>query len=113
MLPKSEMPVAPLEAELVDAIREALTRLGILNWSGRIRVFGHKTPYLPVLGKGTPDILYVRAGRLGGLEAKRDDDKNLNPHQVAWHRLAKAHRIRVTKVASVEEAIRFVLADDP
>lgn len=102
---------APLEKHLVDAIRHAFKRMGLVTWSGRIWVRGHRPPYLPVLGPGTPDILGVtRQGRLFGVEAKRDDASHDRPSQEAWRAYAAATRIAVVTVRSVGEAVAFVRA---
>lgn len=106
MLPAAEMPKAPLEKELVDSIRLVAHRMGMITWSGRIFVHGHKPPYLPILGPGTPDILGIfRDGRLWGVEAKRDSSSKERDTQKLW-RLTNPG-VLVCVARTVEEAVAF------
>lgn len=133
-LPASEMPLPPLEKDLVVSVRAALEKLGYLTWSGRVAVYEriaalanartlketHKgtegseyaaPPFLPSLGPGTPDILGVfpeRRGRLFGLECKRARSDKERAAQLRWHEQARFYGVPVATVRSVEEAIEFL-----
>jgi hypothetical protein len=107
LLPAASMPRAPLEAALVDAIKVVAHRMGFDVFSGRMRIFGHRPPYLPVLGPGTPDLLLVhRDGRLLGIEAKRDASQELRQSQKLWQAMHPA--ILVLETRSVEEAAEWL-----
>ena len=103
---KADMPRAPLEKHLVDAIRQLAPKMGLIQWSGRIAVWGHQPPFLPVFGAGTPDVLGVfRDGRMWGLEAKRGPNSKERETQLVW---AAAHPyVLVETVRTVEEAHLF------
>ena len=106
LLKAADMPRRPLEKELVNAIRLVAHRMGLVTWSGRIYIFNHKPPYLPVLGDGTPDVLGVfRDGRMFGIEAKRDSGSKERESQCLW--AAKHPSVKVATVRSVEEAVAF------
>lgn len=106
LLKSSEMPKPPLEKHLIDAIREVAKRMGLDTWSGRIFVHGHKPPFLPVLGPGTPDILGVfRTGLFWGLEGKRDDKSLERESQLIWR--ARYPQVLVETVRTVDEAVEF------
>lgn len=101
----------PLERDLVQAIRDGLTRIGIVHWSGRLYVHGGHPPYLPVLGPGTPDILGVfRGARLFGIEAKRSLSDVTSPAQLQWHWIAAQQGIRVYVARDVDEALKWAAA---
>ena len=103
---KADMPKAPLEKHLVDAIRQLAHKMGLIQWSGRIAVWGHQPPFLPVFGAGTPDVLGVfRDGRMWGLEAKRGPNSKERESQLVW---AAAHPyVLVETVRTVEDAHLF------
>jgi hypothetical protein len=109
LLRKAEMPKAPLERELVDAIRALAHKMGLIQWSGRIFVLRGKPPYLPILGPGTPDVLILaRDGRLLGIEAKRDESSQERQSQVLWR--AQFPTVKVAVVRSTVEAYDFLKA---
>ena len=110
LLPKASMPAAPLERELVDRIRAGLTKLGLLNWSGRLWIRGGHPPYMPILGSGTPDILFVtRDGRLRGIEAKRTASDDLRATQELWREVAARSGVVVLRTHDCAEALRWAL----
>lgn len=97
------------EKDLVNAIRRGLTKMGVLNWSGRIHVRNHRPPYLPILGPGTPDILWLAGGKFGGIEVKRGDVKaKPDPAQWSWHAVAQFHGMHVITVNDVRSALDAV-----
>jgi hypothetical protein len=107
LLPKTTMPRASLEADLVIAIRKAIAAFGLVHWTGRMFVSNHHPPYLPVLGPGTPDILVLsRKGVLLGIECKRDASSKLSESQKVWQ--ARYPTVKVAEVRTVEEAAQFL-----
>lgn len=78
--------------EIVEALRSA--RCGVQS--------------LAALGKGVPDLLVCRHGRLCLLEVKQPGEK-LTPDENAWHDLWRGvYGCPVFVVRSVDEALRAV-----
>jgi hypothetical protein len=98
------------EKDLVRAIIDGLKKMGILCWSGRIHVRGHLPPYLPVLGKGTPDILGIfPGGQMFGIEGKRPGEKP-STEQLWWHASFRAQGGRIYVATDVDEALFWAQA---
>ena len=111
LIRSAEMPKAPLEKGLIQAIRDGLSRMGITNWSGRIFVHNHKPPYLPTLGAGTPDVIGVLpSGKMFGIEGKRGEADKPSDVQLWWHACARATGVQVYVARDVEGALRWVEA---
>jgi hypothetical protein len=128
MFAATEMPtelLAPLEKDVVDETRRVLEKLGYKTWSGRVAIYDATFEarearllkgwplFLPALGLGTPDILGVmpdRAGRLFGLEFKRDLSEKARASQKEWHEVAAYWGILCSIVRSTVEAVDFLEA---
>lgn len=99
------------EKDLVRAILDGLKRMGILCWSGRIHVFNHRPPYLPVLGPGTPDVLGIFPnGKMFGIEGKRPGEKPSN-EQLWWHAAFRAQGGRLYVATDAGEALKWADAN--
>ena len=96
-----------MKAKRTDAnqteIVEALIRSGCMVQS------------LAMVGCGTPDLLWIRDGRIGLMEvkdgSKPEYDRKLTEAEVKWAKLAKAHGYVVPMVVSVRQALDEISSD--
>jgi hypothetical protein len=80
-----------------------------------LRAAGCFVQSLAEIGKGCPDLLVIRAGRICILEIK-DGDKcpsaqKLTGPEIEWHTSARAYGYQVPVVTCVKEALRAVGMD--
>lgn len=108
-LPKSKMPRKPRESGLVDAARKAIAYVpSTMVYSGRVWCSG-AVPFVPALGKGTPDLVGSTLGWFWGVEFKRDASEKERLTQQRWRAIASLAGIRVlTECTTVEAAVEFV-----
>jgi hypothetical protein len=98
-----------LEKDLVDAIREALSAMGIVTWSGRVYARrGGRRNFVVALGPGTPDVLGVVNGRMFAIEAKRDEKSLERESQIEWMANARRAGVECGTARSVAEALAIV-----
>lgn len=96
------------ETQISRGIQDAIEAMGLIVerlQSGTAT--GLRGGRMRLASPGTPDLFVAVGGGLF-LECKTPTGK-LSENQLRWHRIARAHGVRVEVVRSVEDAVRVVL----